>query len=307
MKILLTGGTGFVGEHLKDRLMNEGNCDIVLLQRFPSLLRESLHQYIYHDFRAELPERVLNGLMGVDAVIHLGAEVHGLRSLDDPELFVHTNTLGTFNILEAVRKIKPKKFIYVSSAEAVGNASSPQSWLEDATLNPSNPYAAAKAAGEMLTQSYARSFGVPALIVRTMNIFGEGQKTGKFIPDTIKKILAGETINLHVSSEGRSGSRQWLHVREFVNAMYFLLHNGRAGETYHVVGSEKTNEEVVDIIGLSLGIPWKQKCVVPGSSHDVRYSIKDTKLSTDAYRTDTFREDLETTTKWYKAHQEYLR
>ncbi len=305
MRILVTGASGFAGKYLCDRLL-EDDHEVEAMVRRPTASRKNVN-LIYHDFRAPIPDRILHQLEDVDSIVHLGAEVHGLRSLDDPELFVHTNAVGTFNLLEAARKIKPRTFIYVSSAEAVGSAPYPESLTEDAALNPSNPYSAAKAAGEMLVQSYARSFGVPAMIVRTMNLFGERQTTGKFVPDTVKKMLNGETITIHTDSNGVSGSRQWLHVCEFVNALYFLLFNGQAGETYHVAGTTASNAQIVTLIGTALRIPWKEHIAIPGRTHDMRYSIKDMKLPSEAYDTCHFQSDLAATTQWYKAHPEFLR
>lgn len=313
-KVLLTGATGFAGSYLVEKLLAETDWDIYCIERLTpranklgALSFSPRVHHLYHDFRSELPEYMLQMLAGCDYIIHMGAEVHGMRSLQDPELFVKTNVLGTLNLLEAARLLQPKCFIYISSAEAVGSAHAPESLAEDTVLNPSNPYAAAKAAGEMLTQTYARSFGVPAMIVRTMNIFGERQGIDKFIPGVIKKMLDGTVINVHVGPDGKSGSRHWLHIQEFTNAVFFLMKYGTVGETYHIVGPEKSNENVISIIGLALGVPFRMHPEVPGRSHDMRYSIKDTKLSTDAYQTGDFEANLVRTTLWYKANREWLR
>jgi dTDP-glucose 4,6-dehydratase len=196
-KILITGMTGFTGARLAQEILSTTDWEIYSLERLgnrPNQLGENassprVHR-VYHDFRAELPQRLLDEMKGVDYIVHCGAEVHGLRSLENPELFVHANVMGTFNLLEAARVLKPRKLIYLSSAEAVGGYLT-GSLPENTALNPSNPYAAAKAAGEMLTRSYHLSFGVPALSIRTMNIFGEQQDTSKFLPATIKKVLNG--------------------------------------------------------------------------------------------------------------------
>lgn len=315
-KVLLTGGSGFAGKQLLQKLIPENDWNVVCLNRSPVKysavspsqeyrLKGKIHQ-VFHDFRSELPEWLLKEAAGVKYIVHMGAEVHGLRSLSNPELFVHSNILGTFNLLEAARILRPEKFIYISSAEAIGSAPKGIFMPEGATLNPSNPYAASKAGAEMLVQAYARSFGVPVIIVRTMNIFGEHQDGSKFIPATVKKMLLGETIDMHIGTDGNSGTRQWLHVREFINGLYYILQNGKVGETYHVCGCEKSNAEIIDMIGLALHIPWKMRPVFPGPSHDMRYSIEDNKLPKSAYNRDNFRDDIDTTIKWYQNNKEFL-
>jgi dTDP-glucose 4,6-dehydratase len=312
-KILLTGATGFTGARLAKHLLENTDWEIFSLERIsvrPNQLGDlasspRIHR-IYHDFRAELPERILKQLEGVDYIVHNGAEVHGLRSLENPELFVHTNVMGTFNMLEAARHIKPKAFLYVSSAEAVGAAPT-GSLKENCTLKPSNPYAAAKAAGEMLARTYYRSFDVPAMTVRTMNIFGEQQDTSKFLPATIKKVLNGETVTCHVDANGKSGSRHWIYVGELVKAMHTLLCCGWPGEVYHVVGPEIDNLEVIRTVASTLLVKMCDlQFQQPGPSHDMRYSIQDTKLNGDFYNTIDTLKDMRSTVKWYQENPQWL-
>lgn len=313
-KILLTGMTGFTGARLARYILENTDWEVYSLQRIssrpeqlPSELSASprIHR-IYHDFRAELPERILSALEGVDYIAHVGAEVHGLRSIENPELFVHTNVMGTLNMLEASRKLKLKKFIYVSSAEAVGAAPT-GSLAEDTAMKPSNPYAAAKAAGEMLTRSYHLSFRVPAISVRTMNIFGEQQDTSKFLPATIQKVLNGETVFCHVDKDGNSGSRHWIYVGELVKAIFNLFIWGTPGENYHVVGPEISNLEIIRTVASVLGVKaCPMEFVQPGSSHDMRYSIRDTKISTIAYDPSNTDWEMQKTIAWYGDHQEWL-
>lgn len=291
MRVLLTGGTGFVGSHLHKSLVSSGH-ECILLGRSES-------NDIRHDFRAELPDWILRECEGVDAIVHCGAEVHGLRSLSNPELFVQSNVRGTFNLLQAARQLHPKTFLYVSSAEAVGSVPH-GSYDEAAALNPSNPYAAAKAAGEMLCQAWLSAWHVPVQIVRFMNVFGEGQKTGKFVPDTVKKILAGETVTIHTG-----GSRHWIHISDLVAGLQHCLLSGQVASTYHIVGPELSNEKVVAEIGSALRLPWREKFVMAGASHDLRYSICDTKLQ-GKYDASQTVEKLAQTAFWYKQHPEVL-
>lgn len=309
MKILLTGVTGFTGARLAQYILDSTAWEIYSLERVSSRPRQiedspRIH-HLYHDFRAEIPERILKELNGVDYIIHTGAEVHGLRSLENPELFVHNNVMGTLNMLEAARRIKPKAFLYLSSAEAVGSAAE-GSLIEDAPMRPSNPYAASKAAGEMLIRTYFLSFGVPAMTVRTMNIFGEKQDTSKFLPATIKKMLSRETVVCHVDERGNSGSRHWIYVGQLVSMMLRILECGTFGETYHVVGPEISNIKIIRYLEQALGLGCKLALEQPGPSHDMRYSIKDTKLY-NFYDTGSTEPDLIKVAWWYQKNQEWLR
>lgn len=312
MKILLTGASGFIGSWLAEEILaNDPTTELYSVERItprPLMATSYSIKHIYHDFCSPIPNRILKELQGVNYIIHCGAEVHGLRSLENPESFVQANVTGTLNILEAARVLKPTTFVYISSAEVVGSVAK-GSLDEDAPLKPSNPYSAAKAAAEMLVKSYHSSFLVPTIIIRTMNVFGERQDSSKFIPQTIKKMLAGQPISLHVDSDGKSGSRHWLYVGEFVAAVYSIMTSSFVtGATYHIVGPEKANAAIISYIGHSLGIPWIQHPSLPGASHDMRYSIKDNKVY---HRYDGSNSkmisDLEKTVRAYKENQEWLR
>lgn len=295
MKVLLTGASGFVGNYLCAALDAH---EVVTLGR-------SQGNDIIHDFRAEIPDWAIERLQGVDCIVHCGAEVHGLRSLSNPELFVQSNVRGTFNLLQAARKLQPKSFLYVSSAEAVGSA--PEGFLDEmATLRPSNPYAAAKASGEMLCNAWRTSWGVPTQIVRFMNVFGEGQKTGKFVPDVIKKMQAGEPITLHYDTKGRFSRRQWIHVSELVKVLVHLVEHGQAGEIYHVQGLEMSNVQMANDIGLALHEVWREKPVLQPASHDNRYAILDTKLQGIYDGVSKTLAHLRETVKWYKENPSLL-
>lgn len=287
MKVLLTGATGFIGSKIAEEQLALGN-EVLSLERINprntlGVFRSSVKP-IYHDFQAPLPARLIAKLDDVECIIHCGAEVHGLRSLENPELFVRANVLGTFNLLEAARSLKKlQRFVYVSSAEVLGSCPIPYSADESTSLRPSNPYAGAKASGELLCRSYRESFNVPTLVVRTMNVFGERQDISKFVPATIKKILAGELVTIHIGPDGNSGSRQWIYVEDCANAISYLSHCGNRGEIYHITGPEKTNQEMVGHIARFLHTPLRQNLIVPGNSHDTRYNVADNKLGPDIY------------------------
>lgn len=306
MRILLTGATGFAGQHFVEYLLNNTDWEIFVLRRLTCRRLSDAFQNprvhaIYHDFTAEIPDRILHNL-SVDYIVHMGAEVHGIRSLEDPELFVRANALGTFNMLEAARKLKPQHFVYISSAEAVG-ATDGAALAEDAPLRPSNPYSAAKAAGEALVLSYGKSFDVPASIVRTMNLFGPRQDTSKFVPATIKKILNGERVINHIGKNGRSGSRCWLHVHSFIADLFGVLL--RKPDIYHIAGPERDNVQIIDRLALALHLPVRIHSEIPGKSHDMRYAICSAKLKS-SYEVVSLDIDLTATARWYKQNPEWL-
>jgi len=309
MKVLLTGATGFIGSKIVEELLAEG-AEIYSLERItsrPTGVFQNSVTHLYHDFQAPLPERILKKLDNIDYIIHCGAEVHGLRSLENPSGFVSANVLGTFNLLEAARILKPKKFLYISTAEVTGCCWF-DSFDEQCALRPSNPYAAAKASGEMLCKSYTASFGVPVIIARSMNVFGERQDTSKFIPSVIKKILSGERVPVHVGRDDKSGSRHWLHVSAFVEGLLYLLDKGVIGETYHIVGPEVSNQEVVTLLAQYLGRNLHTNLFVPGRSHDMRYSITDNKIPSGVYKNSKkyFLESLKETALAYQENQGWL-
>lgn len=317
-RVLLTGATGHAGASLAEKIIAQTDWEVLALERLPlygvfdrkaHLPAERIHK-VYHDFRAPLPDAMLGELAGVDYIIHAGAEVHGPRSLVNPGLFVQSNVIGTFNMLEAARKLKPKTFLYVSSAEAIGPAPEGGYSDEDATLRPTNPYAAAKAAGEMLVLAYHRSFGVPALTVRTMNLFGERQQSEKFIPTVFRHLIADKTIPVHVGPDGKSGTRQWLYVGFLSEALLYLLTKGVAGQTYHVAGEEKTNTEIVALLSDYLGVVAKMDLVdvsIHHPAHTLRYAMSSRRLQKLGWRpSSTFAVALLHTMRWMFANQDWL-
>jgi dTDP-D-glucose 4,6-dehydratase len=136
-----------------------------------------------------------------------------------------------------------------------------------------------------------------------MNIFGERQDTSKFVPMTIKKILNGDPVFCHVNEEGKSGSRHWIYVGALVKEIFNLLDQGVAGETYHIVGPEMTNLEIIRLVERGLNRKCNLQFTRPGPSHDLRYSIRNTKLTYDVGSTVAH---LITTALWYKANQDWL-
>lgn len=300
-KILITGATSFIGSKFLSRLLKT-DYEICSLERLPRRHEEvGRLKIFYHDLRAEVPEHVVKGARGADVLVHLAADVSGIKSLADPRLSVETNVVGTFNTLELARKLNLRRFIYVSTGEVVGSAPFPFFLDERAPLRPSNPYAAAKAAAEALVNAYRVSFGVPALVVRSMNVFGPGQQLTRFVPMVSDALCKKQRIKCHVGRDGTVGSRCWLHVDKLVGALMRAVdprHNYHVGEIYHVVGPERTNEEIIRSLAGALNLDFQLEKVVPGPSHDLRYALKDTKL--DYQFEDDFEDTLAATARSFR-------
>lgn len=247
-----------------------------------------------------------------DAVVHLAAESHVDRSILEPDPFIETNVLGTQALLEACRselqrRPRPFRFIHVSTDEVLGDLEAgADPWREDAPLCPTNPYAASKAAADLIVGAYVRSFGLPAIIARPTNVLGPWQFPEKLIPLMITRALAGRPLPIY--GDGRQ-TREWLHVQDLVDALLTLLGEGAPGETYHIgSGDERSNIEVVRALLRLLGRPDTLiRHVRDRPGHDRRYA-----LAADRIRTRTrwapvhgFDEALVHTVDWYQANREW--
>ena len=282
-KLFLTGATGFIGQRFLESVLLHTDWNVVSLERLPK--RDSIFngstraEIFYHDLRAEIPSHIVSAAQECQFLVHLAGEVSGIKSLANPELTVATNVWGTYHVLELARKMSIlERLIYVSTGEVVGNVNFPGQAAEDVPLFPSNPYAASKAAGEALVNAYRVSFGVPGIIVRSMNVFGERQSTDRFIPMVLRSIIDGHLVTCHVDRQGNSGSRNWLYVNKFVSELEHLVDYGKVGEIYHIVGPERTNLDIIRLLCQVLGQPLHVHTKISGPSHDFRYSLKDTKL-----------------------------
>lgn len=302
--LLLTGGTGFIGAALIDAVLERTDWRIVSLERLYStnpahgrFISSNRLARLYHDVCAPFPERLLSEIGEARYIVHAGTEVSGIRSISDPRYSIEASVLGTTNVLEAARSLRPERVIYLSSIEAVGPCARPISLPESAPLRPSNPYAAAKAAGEMLVGGYVRSFLVPGVVVRSVNLFGPRQGTERFVAKVIREMMDKREIVCHVDAKGMPGSRHWLHVDHCVASLMALLVGAEPGETYHVVGPERDNLEMIEMIGARFGKPFKIVKRAAGKTHDQRYSIADTKIRASFEK--DFEDKLNETVDWY--------
>lgn len=328
MKILVTGGNGFIGHHFCEHVLKNTNWDIIIVDRltyasngFDRLRDVNCYDnkritHFCHDFTMPISEGLLNELKVIDYIVHLGAETHVDNSIANPEPFVRTNVLGTMNMLEFARKCPHlKKFVYFSTDEVFGPApreTVPVGYKEWDRYNSTNPYSASKAGGEELCLAWANCYKVPVIITHTMNVFGERQHPEKFIPKVIKKILAGETITIHCDpTKTIPGSRYWIHARNVAEAIMFLIDKGEFREKYNIVG-----EKEVDVLSMArfiaqvLNKELKYEMVDHHSSrpgHDLRYGLDGSRLEAMGhFYPKTFEQSLEKTIRWTLENPKWL-
>lgn len=317
-RVLLTGAAGFAGSHICQHIIEKTGWKIVALDRLTyagkldrlkDIPRERI-EFVCHDFRAPFPNGVLRKIGTLNYIIHNGAETHVLRSITDPETFMCSNVIGTFHVLEMAKKVGCEKFLYTSTDEVFGPAPEGISYKENDPPKPTNPYSATKAAGEMFCHAYAKTYAVPTLITRCMNLFGEKQHPEKFVPLVISKLVKGETVPVH-SKNGKIGSRNWIHARNYADAILFLLEKGAVGETYHVAGMEYTNEEMARMIAEFSRIQEFRMELVDAETHrpghDLRYALDDSKIRALGWDELMWSGDsLANTVRWFLNNKEWL-
>ncbi len=308
MKILVTGGLGFIGSNFcRYTLTKHPDYEIINIDKIgiganPTNLKDLENEKRYKFIKGNICDsNVLNKLIKkVNAIVNIAAETHVDRSLANPPVFIENNTVGTFTILEAIRKYNNKaKLIHVSTDEIYGEIKE-GSFKEHDRPNPSNPYSASKAAADMLVLAYHRTYGLHTIISRCTNNFGPYQFPEKLIPKTI--IRASLNLKVPIYGLGRN-VRDWIHVLDHCEALDMLLKDGKEGEIYNISsGNEYENIEVVKRI---LKIMDKDESLIefvedrPG--HDVRYSLDSSKIRSELgwkpkYN---FKDALKETVKWY--------
>jgi dTDP-glucose 4,6-dehydratase len=293
-----------------DKLTYAGN-----LQNLASIWSDQRHVFVRGDIA---DGELIAGLLAQHqprAILNLAAESHVDRSIHDPDSFMQTNVVGTFRLLEAARAYwsalpaeqKARfRFLQVSTDEVYGSVDEGYA-REDAPLAPRSPYAAAKAAGELLVRSYVITHGVDAVVTRGSNTYGPYHHPEKLIPLFVTNALDDRPLPLYGDGLQR---REWLYVGDHAAAVDFVLRHGEAGRTYNIAGpTERTNREDVTLLLEQLGKPWSLVMQVedrPG--HDRRYAMDGSRLAALGWRPATVFEDgLAATIDWYKANEAWWR
>ena len=277
MRVLVTGGAGFIGSHFVKRVAAKG-VDVVVLDKLTysgntANLEGAEHRFVHGDIAD--PEAVADAAEGCEAILNFAAESHVDRSILESFDFVHTQVHGTQVLLEHVRATGVR-FVQVSTDEVYGDLEAGGSSTEDDALRPSSPYSATKAGGDLLVLGYARTHGVNASITRGANTYGPSQYPEKFLPLFITNALDGEPLPVY--GDGRQ-RREWLHVDDHCAGIELVLEQGRPGEIHNVGGDERENLEMVRrILDLTGADESLVRHVTDRPGHDRRYSIDDAKL-----------------------------
>jgi dTDP-glucose 4,6-dehydratase len=318
VRILVTGGAGFIGSNFVHHLVRTTDAQVIVLDKLTyasseaSLagLPEDRVRLVVGDIAdAALVDSLVAELTGAeDAVVHYAAESHNDNSLADPAPFIQTNLIGTFVLLEAVRK-HDVRFHHVSTDEVYGDLEldDPHRFTEETPYQPSSPYSASKAGSDHLVRAWVRSFGVRATISNCSNNYGPWQHIEKFIPRQITEVLDGRRPRLY--GDGLN-VRDWIHTEDHSSAVLTILQKGRIGETYLIgADGERSNVDVVKAILRAFDrdeddIEW----VADRAGHDRRYAIESGKLRNElgwspAYR--DFDEGILDTIGWYRANAEW--
>lgn len=335
MKILVTGGNGFIGHHFCEHLLKNTDWEILIMDRLSyaacrydrlkevNCYDDKRIRHFCHDITLPISDGLLAELQDVDFIVHMAAETHVDNSITDPVPFVRSNVLGTMNMLEFARKCTNLKLmIYFSTDEVFGPAPLdrvPHGYKEWDRYDSTNPYSASKAGGEELCLAWANTYKVPIAITHTMNVFGERQHSEKFIPKCIQKILAGETIQIHSDpTKTISGSRFWIHARNVASAIMFLINERGRDESkfllrdkFNIVGEQEvSNLRMANKIGEFLGKRVYTEMVDFHSSrpgHDLRYGLDGRKLQQMGFLyPKSFDESLQKTVEWTLSNPKWL-
>ena len=331
-RVILTGASGFFGSHLLRHLLMNTDWEFICPaswthkgtpERILNAMAggyENRVRVITHDLTAPFTEQTKKSFGKIDIILNIASNSHVNRSIDNPGEFVIGNTLLAFNMLELARELKPEVFLQFSTDEVYGVAPEGVNHKEWASIIPSNPYSASKAAQEATAISYWRTYGVPVIITNTMNLFGETQDSEKYTAQLIKKIVKGEIVTVH-GNERQLGSRFYLHARNAADAVLFILKNLPpklykeedilVPDRYNIVGDiELDNLALAKIVASMLGKELKYELVdfhLGRSGHDRRYALDGTKLKNLGWKAPVdFETSLKNTINWTLLNPSWL-
>jgi dTDP-glucose 4,6-dehydratase len=328
--ILVTGGAGFIGSHLVRLLVNKKpeyhiiNMDVLTYAGNLYNLKDIEHMENYSFVKCDVCDfkKVKQVFVDykIDSIIHLAAESHVDRSIEDPFSFAKTNIMGTLSLLQAAKEFwngnfLNKLFYHVSTDEVYGSLGSEGFFTEETSYDPHSPYSASKASSDHFVRAFADTYGIPIVISNCSNNYGSHQFPEKLIPLCINNIINNKPIPVY--GKGKN-VRDWLYVNDHINAIDLIFHKGKIGKTYNVGGfNEWKNIDLIKVIiktvdrllGRVEGTSDKLiKYVKDRDGHDLRYAIDSSKLKNELGWEPSlqFEEGIEKTVKWYLDNKEWM-
>jgi dTDP-glucose 4,6-dehydratase len=316
MRLLITGGAGFIGSNFA-RYWSARHADDALVvldaltyagnrENLADLEDDGRVVFVHGDIADEAVVAETIGSHRIDTIVNFAAESHNSLAVLDPTRFFRTNVMGTLALCEVARRLEVNRLHHISTCEVYGDLDldSDEAFTEESPYRPRTPYNASKASADHVVRSYGETFGLKATITNCCNNYGPYQFPEKVIPLFATRALRGETLPLYASTKNR---REWLHVDDHCSAIEAVLDRGRIGETYLVgSGKEASIEEIADIVLAATGQPDALKTIVPDRpGHDRRYLLDSTKISSELGWAPSvaFDEGIAATIEWYKDHQ----
>jgi dTDP-glucose 4,6-dehydratase len=310
MRYFVTGGAGFIGSNYVQHLFKQVDdmTGVTIYDKFTYAANPKNYQEFTNDSRLTVikgdicdSSSLQNSMADHDYVIHFAAESHVDRSIDDASAFIQTNVLGTYNVLEASRKVGIKTMIHVSTDEVYGSLAE-GSAVENYPLEPNSPYAASKAASDLLARSYFVTHGLDVRTTRCCNNYGKYQFPEKVIPVFVNKLNSGEKLPIY--GDGRN-VREWIHVSDHARGIHTVLEKGKPGEIYNIgTGSHLSNNDLASEIIRLMGLNESMKSYVTDrQGHDFRYSVDSGKIESLGFeRNINFDDGLQATIDWYSTN-----
>jgi dTDP-glucose 4,6-dehydratase len=312
--VIVTGGCGFIGSNFI-RLLLELDYNVICIDKLTyagnkTNLPKDVKLYDY-DIADELDMEVVFKQYKPKYIVHFAAESHVDRSIESAYPFIHTNILGTFNLIETAKKhLTDYRFIHVSTDEVYGSIKEPDAFTEESPYKPNSPYSASKASSDMLCRSYFKTYGSPIMITNCSNNYGAYQYPEKLIPTIIQKTLNGEPVPVYGNG---NNVRDWIYVEDHCKAILSVMENGTLGETYNIGAScTKTNLEIVEAISNVLKDMNGEGCSIEyvndRAGHDFRYAIDSSKIMNELNWSPqvSFDNGIRLTVEWYLQNQEWI-
>ncbi|WP_037316120.1 dTDP-glucose 4,6-dehydratase [Amycolatopsis orientalis] len=317
MRVLVTGGAGFIGSHYVRQVLTGAypslaDAEVVVLDKLTYAGNEANLATVsksprYRFEKGDICDAALVSelMRGIDLVVHFAAESHVDRSITGAADFVLTNVLGTQTLLQGALEAEVGKFVHVSTDEVYGSIEE-GSWAEDHALEPNSPYSASKASSDLLARSFFRTHGLPVCVTRCSNNYGPYQFPEKVIPLFVTNLLDGKKVPLY--GDGLN-VRDWLHVDDHCRGIQFVADGGRPGEVYNIGGgTELTNRGLTERLLTAVGADWESvEPVEDRKGHDRRYSVDITKISQElGYAPQvSFEDGLAETVAWYAENRSW--